>query len=410
MLCAVRVLIIGSGGREHALAAALRDDPAVSHLVAAPGNPGIAAIAQVETVDPLDPVQVTQLAQRLQADLVVIGPEAPLIAGVSDAVRAAGIACFGPSAAAAQLEGSKAFAKKIMATAGVSATADAVACTTEAEAAAALAKFGPPYVVKNDSLAAGKGVVVTSDYDQALRHALDCERVVIEQYLDGPEVSLFVLADGATAVPLMLAQDFKRVGNADTGPNTGGMGAYAPVTWAPDDLVPRVMTTVVEPVLATMAAQGRPFSGVLYVGLALTSQGPKVVEFNVRFGDPETQVVLPLLRSSLLELLHAAATGRLAEVPPPTWADQFAVCVVVAAAGYPTTSSAGAVIVGGEGPGYLHAGTARAASGELVTTGGRALGCTAVGDTLAQARERAYELVHRVRLDGAVYRDDIADR
>ena len=241
-------------------------------------------------------------------DLVVVGPEAPLVAGVADAVRAAGVACFGPSAEAARIEGSKAFAKEVMAEAGAP-TAQSYLCTSQAEAEVALKTFGPPYVVKNDGLAAGKGVVVTDDYDVALAHAVDCGRIVIEEYLDGPELSLFVVTDGTAAVPLPLAQDYKRVGDGDTGPNTGGMGAYAPIAWAPPDLVPTVMSTVVEPVLAAMARRGHPFVGLLYVGLALTSKGPKVVEFNARFGDPETQVILPLLESSPARLLYAAATG-----------------------------------------------------------------------------------------------------
>jgi phosphoribosylamine--glycine ligase len=403
----VRVLVIGSGGREHALVAALAADPGVSHVVAAPGNPGMAAVATLRPVDILDGAAVAALAVAEQADLVVIGPEAPLVAGVADAVRAAGVLCFGPSAAAAQIEGSKAFAKQVMAAAGAP-TAASMVCTSHAEAEVALKTFGPPYVVKDDGLAAGKGVVVTSDVDEALAHAVHCGRVVVEEYLDGPEVSLFVVTDGVTAVPLLPAADYKRLGDGDTGPNTGGMGAYAPLPWAPPDLVETVLSTVVSPVLAEMRYRGAPFQGLLYCGLALTAKGPKVVEFNARFGDPETQVVLPLLASPLCTLLHAAATGTLADVPAPRWRQASAVTVVIASHGYPSGSRSGDTITGADGPGYLHGGTQRLPDGALVTAGGRVLCCTALGDTLDQARAQAYELVSRIHLDGATYRTDIA--
>ena len=314
----MRVLLIGSGGREHALAVGLAADPSVELLVAAPGNPGIAQVAELRDVVATDPAAVAALAVELAADLVVIGPEAPLVAGVADAVRAKGIAAFGPSGAAARLEGSKTFAKDVMAAAGVP-TARSFTCTTQAETERALDAFGAPYVVKNDGLAAGKGVVVTDDRDAAIAHANDCGRVVIEEYLAGPEVSLFVVTDGTAAVPLVPAQDFKRVGDGDAGPNTGGMGAYAPLPWAPDGLVERVMTETVGPTLAEMRGRGTPFAGLLYVGLAITAGGPKVIEFNARFGDPETQVVLALLASPLGELLHAASTGALAAHPPLRW-------------------------------------------------------------------------------------------
>jgi phosphoribosylamine--glycine ligase len=369
----------------------------------------MADAADLRPVDPLDAAAVVSLARDTAVDLVVVGPEAPLVAGVADALRHESIACFGPSAAAARLEGSKAFAKEVMTEAGAP-TAQSYLCTTQAEAEVALKTFGPPYVVKNDGLAAGKGVVVTDDYDAAVTHAVECGRVVIEEYLDGPELSLFVVTDGTAAVPLPLAQDYKRVGDGDTGPNTGGMGAYAPITWAPPDLVATVMSTVVEPVLAAMARRGSPFVGLLYVGLALTSKGPKVVEFNARFGDPETQVVLPLLESSLARMLYAAATGTLAQEPPPRWRNGAAVTVVIASAGYPTSSTKGDIIDGADGPGFLHAGTRRLDTGELVTTGGRALCATAVAEKLAAAREQAYALVRQVRLDGAVFRTDIAER
>jgi phosphoribosylamine--glycine ligase len=403
----MRVLVIGSGGREHALAAALHSDPVVTKVIAAPGNPGMAAVADLRAVDPLDRVAVAKLAVECAVDLVVIGPEAPLAAGVVDAVRAAGVPCFGPSAAAARIEGSKAFAKEVMAASAVP-TAASYVCTSVAEAEVALAKFGAPYVVKNDSLAAGKGVVVTDEYDVALRHAASCERVVIEQYLDGPEVSMFVVTDGVTALPLILAKDYKRLGDGDRGPNTGGMGAYAPLTDLPDGLVDDVLERVVTPVLATMVNLGHPFVGVLYVGLALTSSGPMVVEFNSRFGDPEAQVVMPLLKSSPYALFSAAATGTLDTLPPLEWCGKTAVAVVVAAPGYPTNGLSGVVIAGADGPGYFHAGTAVNSEGALVTTGARAICCTALGDSVTQARERAYEMVSRVAFAGAVFRSDIA--
>jgi phosphoribosylamine--glycine ligase len=403
----VRVLLIGSGGREHALAVSLAADPSVDKLVAAPGNPGIAQVAELRDVDPADPAAVAALAVDLAADLVVIGPEAPLVAGAADAVRAKGIACFGPSAAAARLEGSKEFAKDVMTAAGVP-TARHHACVDETRVQRALDDFGPPYVVKNDGLAAGKGVVVTSSREEALAHARACGKVVIEQYLSGPEVSLFVVTDGTAAVPLLPAQDFKRVGDGDRGPNTGGMGAYAPLPWAPPDLVDRVMTEIVHPTLAEMRRRGTPFAGLLYVGLALAPDGPKVIEFNARFGDPETQVVLPLLATPLGELLHAAATGTLAAHPPLRWQPDAAVTVVVAGHNYPGPPRTGDVIEGGERPGVIHAGTARRADGALISAGGRVLSVTATGPDLAAARAAAYALLDGIRLDGSHHRTDIA--
>ena len=405
----MRVLLIGSGGREHALAIGLAADPAVESIIAAPGNPGIAQVAELREVNATDPAAVAALAVEVGADLVVVGPEAPLVAGVADAVRAKGIACFGPSGAAAQLEGSKAFAKDVMVAAGVP-TSLSYACTTDAEVQRALDDFGPPYVVKNDGLAAGKGVVVTSSREDAVAHAADCGRVVIEQYLSGPEVSLFVVTDGTAALPLMPAQDFKRAGDDDAGPNTGGMGAYAPLPWAPPDLVGRVMRETVEPTLAEMRKRGTPFAGLLYVGLALTADGPKVIEFNARFGDPETQVVLALLETPLAGLLYAAATGALAGHPPLRWRPGAAVTVVVASNNYPGTPRTGDVIEGGEQPGVIHAGTARRADGALISAGGRVLSATAVGPDLAAARKAAYALVDGITLDGSHHRADIALR
>jgi phosphoribosylamine---glycine ligase len=314
----VRTLVIGTGGREHALARALSRDPSVSEVHAAPGNPGIAAVATLHDVDPMSGAEVADLAERIGADLVVVGPEAPLVAGVADAVRERGIAVFGPSKAAALLEGSKAFANDVMAAAGVP-TAGSHTCTSAAEVEAALDDFGPPYVVKDDALAAGKGVVVTRDRAEALAHAATCDRVVIEEFLDGPEVSVFAICDGSAAYALQPAQDFKRIFDGGRGPNTGGMGSYTPLTWARADLAEVVLDRVVRPTLVEMARRGAPFVGCLYVGLALTESGPRVIEFNVRFGDPDIQPVLAVLDSPLGELLAAAAAGRLAEVPAPVF-------------------------------------------------------------------------------------------
>lgn len=404
----MRVLLLGGGGREHALALGLASDSAVEHLIAAPGNPGIAAVAELRGVNVVDPQAVAALAVEAGVDLVVIGPEAPLVAGVADAVRAKGIAVFGPSAEAARLEGSKTFAKEVMTAAGVP-TARAHTCTDAQSTGAALDDFGPPYVVKNDGLAAGKGVVVTDDRAAALAHAADCGRVVVEEYLAGPEVSLFVVTDGAAAVPLLPAQDFKRIGDGGTGPNTGGMGAYAPLPWAPPGLVDDVLASVVHPSLAEMRRRGTPFAGLLYVGLAMTVDGPRVIEFNARFGDPETQVVLALLESPLGGLLHAAATGTLAAHPPLRWRDGAAVTVVVASEGYPATPRTGDMIIGADRPGIIHAGTAsRPADGALLSAGGRVLCGTATGPDLAAARDAAYALVDGVQLAGSQHRTDIA--
>ncbi len=402
----MRVLVVGSGGREHALVLGLVRDPGVGAVIAAPGNPGIAGVAaEVRDVDILSPEAVAALAVEVEADLVVVGPEAPLVAGVADAVRAKGVPCFGPSGSAARLEGSKDFAKQVMNVAKVP-TARAFTCTTPEEAARALDAFGAPYVVKNDGLAAGKGVVVTDDRDAALRHAADCGRVVIEEYLDGPEVSLFVVTDGETALPLLPAQDFKRIGDGDSGPNTGGMGAYAPLPWAPPQLVEHVMATVVHPTLQAMRDAGNPFAGLLYVGLAITADGPKVIEFNARFGDPETQSVLSLLETPLGGLLYAAATGKLAEHPELQWEDAYSVTVVLASAGYPASARTGDEITGAEG--LIHSGTKRDADGVLRSAGGRVLCATANGRDLHAARAAAYELVSHVELAGSQHRTDIA--
>lgn len=407
----MKILVIGTGGREHALAAALARDPEVTQVHAAPGNPGIAQVATLHEVDPLDPDAVADLAVRLGVDLVVVGPEAPLVAGVADAVRGRGISCFGPSAAAAQLEGSKAFAKDVMAGAEVP-TAMAHVCTTPEQAAAALDAFGSPYVVKDDGLAAGKGVVVTSDRDEALAHAAACAQVVIEEYLDGPEVSLFAITDGVTVYPLQPAQDFKRIFDNDEGPNTGGMGAYTPLPWAPEGLVDEVLERVLQPTVDEMARRGAPFAGLLYAGLALTKRGVRVIEFNARFGDPETQALMALLDSPLGALLKGAADGNLDQVPPPRWKQGAAVAVVMASAGYPESSSKGEVIEGiaaaeAGGAQVIHSGTA-IENGTLVTAGGRVLAVVGLGDGVADARGAAYAGVAAITFPGEQHRNDIA--
>ncbi|MCF2589343.1 phosphoribosylamine--glycine ligase [Brevibacterium sp. UCMA 11752] len=433
----MKVLVIGSGSREHALVLALSRDPQVDAVIAAPGNPGIAAIAHTEAVDMNDSTAVTALAETLDVDLVVIGPEAPLVAGVADALRESSFPVFGPSSEAAILEGSKAFAKEVMESANVP-TARAVVAYTSDEAAAALDDFGAPYVVKADGLAAGKGVVVTSDRAEALTHASSClevsDRVVIEDYLDGPEVSLFVLCDGQHTLPLTPAQDFKRIGDGDTGPNTGGMGAYSPLPWIPAGTVDDIVNTVAQPVVDEMTRRGTPFVGLLYCGLALTSKGMRVVEFNVRFGDPETQSVLSRLRSPLGQTMLAAAEGRLDEVGELDWDPRTSVTVVMAAENYPNTPRTGDIIRGLntadglEDVHILHAGTARATdtgagfapedtvisedvaeTGDIVTAGGRVLSVVSLGTGLHEARAKAYAAVAEVKWDGEQHRTDIAE-
>ena len=405
------VLVIGSGGREHALALAISKDPAVTQVHVAPGNPGTESFATNHPVDQTDPAAVAALATELGVELVVVGPEVPLVAGVADAVREAGIACFGPSKEAARLEGSKAFAKEVMAAAHVPTAASHV-CTTPEQAAAALDEFGPPYVVKDDGLAAGKGVVVTSDRAEALAHAAACQRVVIEEFLDGPEVSLFAICDGQNVLPFDPAQDFKRVGDDDRGPNTGGMGAYTPLPWAPADIKEQVVDKVIQPTVDEMARRGTPFVGLLYAGLALTSKGLRVVEFNVRFGDPETQPLLARLCSPLGQVLYAAATGQLDPEVPLEFGSGFAVGVVLAAHGYPGSPRTGDVIVGvtPESRGIIQAGTARNEKGELVSAGGRVLTVVGTGDSLPQARSNAYNRLEDIHLPGGFFRSDIALR
>jgi phosphoribosylamine--glycine ligase len=406
----VRILVIGSGGREHAIVRALAGDGQGHDLHAAPGNPGIAALADIHDMAASTPRDISGLARNLNADFVVIGPEAPLVAGAADAVTEAGITCFGPSERAAALEGSKSFAKEVMVEAGIP-TARAFTCRTSTEVEEALRTFWPHYVVKDDALAAGKGVVVTTDIGAARAHAASCGTVVIEEYLDGPEVSLFAVCDGTTAVPLLPAQDFKRAHDGDEGPNTGGMGAYAPLPWAPRDLADQAMAEVIQPAVDTMRRRGTPYRGLLYAGLALTADGIRVIEFNARFGDPETQVVLDRLATPLTDLLYAAATGDLAAAAAPRWHDGAAVTVVIAAEGYPQAPVRGDGIAawGERADAYvLHAGTSLDGDGRLVSAGGRVLSVVGTGADIGAARAAAYELAGTIEMRGGWYRKDIA--
>jgi len=393
----MRILLVGGGGREHALALGLKADPEVTEIHCAPGNAGIAEFATLHDVDILDNGAVVALAQELDVDLVVIGPEAPLVNGICDQLRAAGFATFGPSKAAAQLEGSKNFAKEVMHDAGV-ATAKSFTCENRVEIEKALDYFSPPYVVKDDGLAGGKGVVVTDDRQAALDHALSCKRVVIEEFLDGPEISLFGISDGKTILALEPAQDFKRALDGDQGPNTGGMGAYSPLPWAPSDIVEQTHREVLAPMIAEMAARGTPFVGLLYAGLSLTDHGIRVIEFNARFGDPETQVLIPRLKTPLASLLYKAATRNL-EGEKIEWLPLSAVTVVLAAEGYPSAPKKYSPIsaIRPIAETYIfHAG------------GGRILSATGVGSDLTEARDRAYRAISQIELEGSFYRTDIA--
>ncbi len=404
----MKILLVGSGGREHALALGLRADKSCTELHAAPGNPGIASLATLHPVAITDNEAILKLAQQLAVDLVVVGPEVPLVNGVSDVLREAGFAVFGPSKAAAQLEGSKDFAKKVMRDAGVP-TARSFTCTEQSEIEKALDTFGAPYVVKDDGLAAGKGVVVTTDRQAALDHALACSRVVIEEYLAGPEISLFGISDGRNILPMQPAQDFKRAYDGDEGPNTGGMGAYSPLPWAPDDIVEETYEKVLAPMIAEMAARGTPFVGLLYAGLALTDNGIRVIEFNARFGDPETQVLIPRLMTPLATLLYNAATDNLDDAALQ-WRDESAVTVVLAAQGYPESPRTGGAISSIpaiEKSQVFHAGTSDS-SGALLSTGGRVLTVTGTGADLTEARDRAYRAISQIELEGSFYRSDIA--
>lgn len=419
----VKILVLGSGAREHAIILALRSEPTAHEILAAPGNAGIARDATLVHLDVLDPAAVTGFANENAVDLVVIGPEAPLVAGVADALRERGIPVFGPGRAAAQLEGSKAFAKRIMEAAGVP-TGRATHAGSEEDVAAALDAFGAPYVVKADGLAAGKGVIVTEDRAAALAHAaqyLPSGPVLVEEFLSGPEVSLFFLSDGDTVRALSPAQDFKRALDGDAGPNTGGMGAYSPLPWLAErfggeaEFVAEVTERIAVPVIRQLDAEGTPFVGLLYAGLILTDAGVKVIEFNARFGDPETQVVLPRLRTPLSELLLAAARGTLEEAPAPEFSDDAAVTVVLASEGYPEAPVTGRPLTGldeaaaVEGVHLAHAAT-RAEGDALLATGGRVLNVVAVAPDFATARARAYDAIDRIGLEGSHHRRDIAAR
>ena len=403
----MKVLLIGSGGREHALATGLSADKSVTELHVAPGNPGIATLAKLHPLNVSDNAAIVKLAKSLAIDLVVVGPEVPLVNGVADDLRALNIAVFGPSKAAAQLEGSKHFAKGVMRDAGVP-TAKSITCENQQEIERALDAFGAPYVVKDDGLAAGKGVVVTDNREVALQHALSCNRVVIEEYLRGPEISLFGISDGTNILPMQPAQDFKRAYDNDEGPNTGGMGAYSPLPWAPSDIVEDTYKQVLAPMVAEMAARGTPFVGLLYAGLAVTDRGIKVIEFNARFGDPETQVLIPRLKTPLAQLLYKAATGNLID-SVLEWRDESAVTVVLAANGYPSEVKTGDVISNlnsVDGVTIFHAGTKD--DGALRSSGGRVLTITGLGSDLTEARDKAYRTISQIKLEGSFYRNDIA--
>lgn len=419
----MKILVIGSGGREHAIIRRLAQDSIQHDLHAAPGNPGMANHATLHPIEVTDHAGITRLALDLRAELVVIGPEVPLVAGLSDVLTEASITVFGPSASAAELEGSKDFAKQLMLDAKIP-TAKFITLEAGADIEAALTEINPggsnPYVVKADGLAAGKGVVVTNDLSQAVAHARAClaeenAKVVIEEYLAGPELSVFCICDGSEVVPLSPAQDFKRVWRADEGPNTGGMGSYTPLPWLDEKLVmEKTVSEIAKPTLAAMKEMGREFKGVLFCGLVATKEGLKVIEFNVRFGDPETQVVLNRLKSDLAPLLTAAASGRLAELPALEWHEQASVCVVLASEGYPLTSRSGDEIAGvneveDEFTHVIHAGTKVSSSGALIADGGRVLSVVSSADDLEQARVRAQSAIARITLAGSHYRTDIAE-
>ena len=413
----MKILVIGSGAREHTIIKALRRDTEEHDILAAPGNAGISADAEIVGLNPANPKVVTEFAVTSDVDLVIIGPEAPLVTGVANALRKAGVAVFGPDKEAAAIEGSKSFAKDIMAAAGVP-NGKAWTVSTEDELTAALDASGSPYVVKADGLAAGKGVLVTEDREAAIEHAtfyLQHGDVLVEEFLDGPEVSLFFVSDGQRIVPLSPAQDYKRAFDGDEGPNTGGMGAYSPLPWLEDGFVESVTTTIAQPVVNELARRGTPFIGLLYCGLIVTEDGVKVIEFNARFGDPETQVVLARLESPLAPLLYAAATEMLDSVEPPRFSDQCALTVVLASEGYPENPRTGREIVGLDTlPTDPHVSIAHAATAwdgsDLLATGGRVMSVIATGATFADARKSAYDTLESISLEGSHYRRDIALR
>jgi len=418
----VRILVLGSGAREHAIITSLLRERSASgdplhEITAAPGNAGIAADCEVVSLDPSNGSIVTRYAQDNEVELVIIGPEAPLVAGVADKLRQAGVPVFGPNKAAAALEGSKTFAKRIMDAASVP-TGRAQRAETIEDAVAAIDQYGAPYVIKADGLAAGKGVLVTEDREAALAHAeywLQHGSVLVEEFLAGQEVSLFLLSDGTDVLPLSPAQDYKRALDGDQGPNTGGMGAYSPLPWLPEGFTDEVIDTIALPTIRQLAAEGTPFVGLLYCGLILTEAGIRVIEFNARFGDPETQVVLPRLETPLSGLLLAASTGRLGTLPYPTFSTEVAVTVVLASEGYPEEPITGRPISGldaaaaVEGVTIAHAATSML-DGQFIATGGRVLSVVASGDSFAHARERAYEALALISLEGSHYRKDIALR
>jgi phosphoribosylamine--glycine ligase len=419
----MRIAVVGSGGREHALLVTLAQSPDVERLFAVPGNAGTAEVAEnVQGLGATDAAALAGFAERRKIDLTIIGPELPLVAGVADEFLDRGLPVFGPTAAAARIEGSKAFAKEVMAAAGVPA-AHSETFTDPAAAVAALDGFGPPWVVKADGLAAGKGVTVTDDH-AAARAAIEAAlvgrvhgeagtRILLEEYLEGPEASVFAVTDGRTVLPLAPARDHKRIGDGDTGPNTGGMGAYSPLPDVDDELVDEVRRTVLEPTVAELARRGARYQGLLYAGLTLTAAGPKVLEFNCRFGDPETQAILPRITTDLADLAWGTAEGTLAGCKV-SWDPRACVTVVLAAGGYPGSYRTGLEVEGLKAaaaePGVhlFHAGTALDPAGRVRTTGGRVLGVTALGDDLADARARAYQAAELINFDGVQYRHDIA--
>lgn len=410
----MRILVLGSGAREHAIITSLLSEDADHEITAAPGNAGIASVVPVVALDPTRGDVVSAYALDNDIELVVIGPEAPLVAGVADALRQRGIAVFGPGKAAAALEGSKTFAKRIMDDAGVP-TGRATRAGTLQDALEAIDEYGAPYVIKADGLAAGKGVLVTPDRDAAIDHAsywLAHGAVLVEEFLAGQEVSLFLLSDGHTVLPLSPAQDYKRVFDHDEGPNTGGMGAYSPLPWLPEGFVDEVIETIAVPTIRQLASEHTPFIGLLYCGLIVTKSGIRVIEFNARFGDPETQVVLPRLVSPLSELLFAAATGELSSQPRPQFSDDVAVTVVLASEGYPEEPLTGRPITGldkVQDVTIAHAATALV-DGTFVATGGRVLSVVGTGRTFSEARARTYTALEQIHLEGGHYRTDIAER